>query len=154
MSNSASSSKSSNRTVNEDNDAIADNGALALAEGATLDQMTGGAVGVADNVITGDGTRINHGVQFGDGTIYNVTGLDEQSYNLIDTAMTLQHLNTENFMELTAEREGIDSAKITPMNPLPGARDNPLTISKRWIVGIVFVVIVTIAVLIRRKKKS
>ncbi len=152
-------SSSSSSNSQSDNDVIVSGlGATVIAEGGQLDKSDNSqSVGMGGTLVEVGG-GVNTGSQFGSGTVfYTEMGLDERSYQLIDTAMTLQHANTENFMELTAEREGIDAGKITPINPQPSGQQaaaNPLTLSKNWVLGIVFAVIVVLVVFTKRKKKS
>ena len=166
-------SRSKSKTTQEDNKLVVDGFAnTALGKGASLDksdhsshlgigakQMTGSAKDQSDNegVILGKGAQINTGQQkkvyVGANSTYTETSMDENTANLLDTAMTMVYSNSENIIEMAAKREGENRIPSAPKKvPQPTTSPAAPKVSKTRRAATVALVVLVLFVAMKKKK--
>lgn len=126
---------SSNQTF--DNDVMASDSAVVIAEGgeySAVDVGMGatvlgqGANHIEDNegTIFGDNADINYGVQVGENSSFVQNSMDERTQELIGNAMTLMYANTENVLNAhAADAQELTSRLESMPTFLGGAAPEP-----------------------------
>ena len=163
--------RSSSANTQEDNKLVVDGFAnTALGKGARLDksdrstnlgigakQLTGAAKDNSGNegLIIGNGAEYNTGtktnVNVGMNSTYTATSMDDNTANLLDTAMTMVYANSENAIERAAKGSDVKPGEFK-VPRVGDARTEPAKTSNYWKTALAAVVLLGL-IAIRKKKK-
>ena len=120
---------------------VADNGAVSIGQDAAYNTEE-----------TSMNVGLNSGILLGAGASYTDSGLDGNSYNLLDQAQTLQFRTTENILKLKAAEASAEPADIQYAEP--GSMDYSSNGIEGWKLLLVVAVIAVAAFLFARRRKK